>query len=87
MAEKLNEDQLPKPAGQTPATDAPPAPAANPPRVVNEITDETGQFDLRFMLWRSFCAEHNVPVETLPGDLKGEVKDKWEAMKDNNLKA
>ncbi len=87
MAEKLNEDQLPKPAAQTPATDGTIAPAANAPRVVNEITDETGQFDLRFMLWRSFCAEHNVPVESLPGDLKGEVKDKWEAMKDNNLKA
>ena len=56
------------------------------PRVTNEISDETGQFDMRFMLWRMFCAENGVPVETLPSDLTGEIRDKWNAMKDNKLK-
>ena len=55
-------------------------------RITNHISDETGQFDLRFMLWRNFCAENNVPVETLPGDLTGEVRAKWDAMKDTKLK-
>ena len=56
------------------------------PQVTNEISDETGQFDMRFMLWRMFCAENDVPVETLPSDLTGEVRDKWNAMKDSKLK-
>jgi hypothetical protein len=56
------------------------------PAISNEISDETGQFDARFLLWRQFCADHGVPVETLPGDLKGEVREKWEALKDMRLK-
>lgn len=51
----------------------------------NEISDETGQYDVRFILWRTFCAEYNVPVETLPGDLKGEIRERWEKMKDRQL--
>lgn len=53
--------------------------------VPNEISDETGQYDARFVLWRQFCEQNGVPVETLPGDLKGEVKDKWEQLKDERL--
>ena len=51
------------------------------PTVTNEISDETGEYDARFMLWRTFCAENNVPVETLPGDLRGEIKERWEKLK------
>ena len=54
--------------------------------VMNTITDETGQFDARFLLWRTFCAENNVPVETLPSDLTGDVRDKWNELKDSKLK-
>ena len=54
--------------------------------VMNTITDETGQFDARFLLWRTFCAEHDVPVETLPSDLTGDIRDKWNALKDSKLK-
>ena len=54
--------------------------------VMNTITDETGQFDARFLLWRTFCAEHDVPVETLPSDLTGDIRDKWNEMKDAKLK-
>jgi hypothetical protein len=54
--------------------------------VMNTITDETGQFDARFLLWRTFCAENDVPVETLPSDLTGDARDKWNALKDNKLK-
>lgn len=52
----------------------------------NVISDETGQFDLRFILWRHFCAENNLPVETLPSQLSGEMKDKWDEMKSNKLR-
>ncbi len=54
--------------------------------VSNVVSDETGQFDARFMLWRTFCSENDVPVETLPSDLTGDIRDKWNAMKDTKLK-
>ena len=54
--------------------------------VANVISDETGQFDARFMLWRAFCAENDVPVETLPSDLTGDVRDKWNEFKETKLK-
>lgn len=57
----------------------------NPAAVANTISDETGQYDARFMLWRMFCVEHDVPVETLPSDLTGEVKEKWEKIKNDEL--
>jgi hypothetical protein len=56
------------------------------PTVPNTISDETGQYDARFMLWRVFCAEHGVPVETLPGDLDKEIREKWEQFKQSRLK-
>jgi hypothetical protein len=55
------------------------------PVVPNVISEETGQFDTRFLLWRAFCAKHNVPVETLPGDLPAAAKAEWEKMKNNKL--
>lgn len=55
------------------------------PALSNEISDETGQYDVRFMLWRQFCNENGVPVETLPGELKGEIKEKWESLKEERL--
>jgi len=53
--------------------------------VANVISAETGQFDARFMLWRNFCTENDVPVETLPSDLTGDIRDKWNELKDTNL--
>ena len=61
--------------------------AAHATQLTNEIREGTGQFDMRFLLWRTFCAENNVPVETMPGDLKGEVKDLWDKLKSEKLKA
>ncbi len=55
------------------------------PKMSNEISEGTGQFDARFVLWRKFCAENNVTVETLPSDLTGEAKDKWDKLKDEQL--
>jgi hypothetical protein len=52
----------------------------------NVISDETGQFDLRFILWRHFCSENNLPVETLPSQLSGEMKDKWDELKSTKLR-
>ena len=54
-------------------------------KLTNEIREGTGQFDARFLLWRTFCADNNVPVETLPSDLKGETRDKWEKIKNEQL--
>lgn len=45
------------------------------------IPDETGNLDPRFMLWRMFCAENNVPLETLPSSLSRELKKKWQQLK------
>ena len=56
------------------------------PRVDNIISDETGAFDLRFILWRHFCQQYNIPVESLPSQLDGEQKDKWEALKASRLR-
>ena len=47
------------------------------------ISAETGRLDPRFMLWRMFCAESNIPVDTLPSDLHREQKKKWEKLKEN----
>jgi hypothetical protein len=57
-----------------------------PPQVDNIISDETGQFDLRFILWRHFCTQNNIPVESLPSQLDDEQKEKWEALKASRLK-
>lgn len=56
------------------------------PAVPNVISEETGQFDARFLLWRAFCARHNVPVETLPGDLPPEARAEWDKMKNTKLR-
>ena len=58
-----------------------------PPPVDNSVSDSTGQFDLRFLLWRQFCERYNVPVDTLPSQLNDEQKDKWEEMKADRLKS
>ncbi|MFL6230962.1 MAG: hypothetical protein ACJ741_19475 [Pyrinomonadaceae bacterium] len=55
-------------------------------KVTNKISDQTGQFDARFLLWRKFCAENNVPVDTLPSQLTGKAKENWENLKAEELK-
>ena len=52
----------------------------------NSVSDSTGAFDLRFVLWRHFCELNNIPVDTLPSQLNDEQKDKWEQMKSNRLR-
>ena len=56
-------------------------------QVDNVISDETGQFDLRFILWRQFCAQNGVSVETLPSQLEGDQKEKWEDLKSSRLRS
>ena len=36
-------------------------------------------------LWRSFCAEHGVPVETMPGDLDEPLRGQWDGFKEEEL--
>lgn len=56
------------------------------PPVDNVISDQTGQFDLRFILWRHFCEQNNIPVETLPSQLDGAQKEQWEELKNSRLR-
>ena len=58
-----------------------------PPPVDNVISDETGQFDLRFVLWRHFCSTNNIPVESLPSQLNDEQKERWEELKASRLRS
>jgi hypothetical protein len=52
----------------------------------NSVSEETGQYDLRFVLWRQFCAQINIPVDTLPSQLTAEQKELWEKMKSKRLR-
>jgi hypothetical protein len=61
-------------------------PKKEPRPVDNSVSDSTGQYDLRFVLWRQFCAGNNIPVDTLPSQLDDEQKEKWEAMKQKRLR-
>jgi hypothetical protein len=74
------EETLKQPTPQ-PATPTE-TPAETP---ANEISAQTGQFDARFRLWRMFCAETGVAVETLPSELKGELQQRWEKLKEEQL--
>lgn len=56
------------------------------PKVTNEVSDETGQYDMRFLLWRKFCADYQVPVETLPSQLTDKQREAWDKIKQHNLK-
>jgi hypothetical protein len=56
------------------------------PLIDNRISDETGEFDQRFILWRHFCKKHNVPVETLPSQLDAEQSELWEELKRSRLR-
>lgn len=58
-----------------------------PPPVDNVISDETGQFDLRFVLWRHFCSMNQIPVESLPSQLDDDQKEKWEELKASRLRS
>jgi len=57
-----------------------------PPPVDNSVSDTTGQYDLRFVLWRQFCAQNDIPVDTLPSQLNDEQKERWEKMKQKRLR-
>lgn len=57
-----------------------------PQPVDNSVSDSTGQYDLRFVLWRQFCAQNNVPVDSLPSQLNDTQKERWEEMKAERLR-
>ena len=57
-----------------------------PPPVDNSVSDTTGQYDLRFVLWRQFCAQNDIPVDTLPSQLNEQQKERWEKMKQKRLR-
>ncbi|HEX8164063.1 MAG TPA: hypothetical protein VF538_19485 [Pyrinomonadaceae bacterium] len=55
-------------------------------KVTNKISDQTGQFDARFLLWRKFCSDNGVPVDTLPSQLVGAARENWDKLKADELK-
>lgn len=57
-----------------------------PRPIDNSVSDSTGAYDLRFVLWRQFCAQNNVPVDTLPSQLTEDQKSVWEKMKAKRLR-
>jgi len=57
-----------------------------PRPIDNSVSESTGQYDLRFVLWRQFCSQNNIPVDTLPSQLNSEQKEKWDELKSKRLK-
>jgi hypothetical protein len=57
-----------------------------PRPIDNSVSESTGQYDLRFVLWRQFCSQNNIPVDTLPSQLNNEQKEKWDELKSKRLK-
>jgi hypothetical protein len=57
-----------------------------PRELDNSVSDSTGQYDLRFVLWRQFCAQNGIAVDTLPSQLDNDQKDRWEEMKAKRLR-
>jgi len=56
------------------------------PPIDNTVSEQTGQYDMRFLLWRHFCSLNHIPVETLPSQLNVDQKEKWEALKADRLR-
>jgi hypothetical protein len=56
------------------------------PPIDNTISDETGEFDQRFILWRHFCKQNNIPVESLPSQLNREQRERWDELKAKSLR-
>jgi hypothetical protein len=44
---------------------------------LNRVSETTGQLDPRFVLWRSFCADQGIAVDSLSSDLCAEAKEQW----------
>jgi hypothetical protein len=38
------------------------------------------------LLWRHFCEQNNIPVETLPSQLNSDQKEKWDELKASRLR-
>jgi hypothetical protein len=49
------------------------------------VSEGTGQLDPRFVLWRKFCADQGIAIDTLSSDLCGEAKEQWEKLKESEL--
>ena len=56
------------------------------PELDNSVSDSTGQYDLRFVLWRQVCSQQGLSPDTLPSQLTNDQKDLWEEMKSKRLR-
>jgi len=55
------------------------------PSSSDAISRETGDLDVRFALWRKFCGDRGLKIETLPSELSGQDKTEWEKLKASDL--
>ncbi|MGH9897612.1 MAG: hypothetical protein ACRD4L_02005 [Pyrinomonadaceae bacterium] len=58
----------------------------NNPATPNDISEHTGQLDIRLILWRRFCKENNLSVGLLPSELSRDLRKEWEKLKVRNLR-
>lgn len=84
MSAERNDQSLIDGAQQTSEPTQPAAPQTET-TVANQVSDETGETDARFLLWRQFCDANGVSVDLLPSELDGELRGKWDATKDEVL--
>ena len=84
MAENNQQAPTPQQASST-TTATETAADAQAGNSLNVVTEHTGQFDVRFLLWREFCTETGVAVDAMPSELQGELKERWDKMKDSQL--
>jgi hypothetical protein len=61
------------------------APQDKKKQLSNSVSDYTGQYDARFILWRKFCKEQNIAPDTLPSNLYRKQLEKWEKIKKEKL--
>jgi hypothetical protein len=52
---------------------------------LESLSEGTGELDPRFVLWRKFCADQGLAIESLPGDLDAKAKEQWETLKESEL--
>ena len=55
------------------------------PTILNDVSDETGQTDPQFMLWRAFCSQNDLDVNLLVSQLDDEQREKWNELKSSLL--
>lgn len=51
------------------------------PTIINSVSDNTGEDDPQFMLWRAFCSVNSIEVNLLVSQSDDEQREKWNELK------